>query len=198
MNGILKNKIGKKIFESAFGTAWVKEKVRRFIEHVSKEENILDIGCGSCNIAYLLKKEGYNVIPVDVADMSFFPEVKPIVYDGRKLPFADDAFDTSLLLTVLHHTSSPEALLQEAVRVSNKVIIIEDIYFGVFQQYLTYFADTLVNMGFSKMTYQNKTAVEWRTLFQQMALKPVSFRYDRVLFFFMQATYILKREKDKD
>ena len=84
--------------------------------------------------------------------------------------------------------------MKEAVRVSRQVILIEDIYENIFQQYLTYITDTVVNMGFSHMTYQNKNDKEWKVLFRQMNLCLNSVIYYRVLLFFRQATYVLTKE----
>jgi len=51
-----------------------------------------------------------------------------VVCGGVRLPFADGEFDTVLLLSVLHHAKSPEAVLAEAARVArHRVIVFEDI-----------------------------------------------------------------------
>jgi len=42
----------------------------------------------------------------------------------RNLPFQDGTFDTVVMLDVLEHVYAPEVLLEEAVRVSKKYIII--------------------------------------------------------------------------
>src|SRR5579862_7982188 len=86
-------------------------------------KTIIDVGTGSGYIAFELQKRGYNVTPIDVTNISFIPEIKPIIYDGRKLPFKDKSFDVCLLISVLHHTKNPEAVLEEAIRVSKKIVI---------------------------------------------------------------------------
>ncbi|MCH2440074.1 MAG: class I SAM-dependent methyltransferase [Candidatus Poseidoniia archaeon] len=40
----------------------------------------------------------------------------PVIFDGKQIPFEDDAFDLAIVLTVLHHTSNPEEVLREAMR----------------------------------------------------------------------------------
>jgi SAM-dependent methyltransferase len=48
------------------------------------------------------------------------------VFDGKTLPFSDRTFDTVLFCDVLHHMDSPQAMLQEAVRVARKNVLIKD------------------------------------------------------------------------
>ncbi len=194
MKGVLIGKAGKWIFQTPFGKKWVEEKTQRVLPFLTPGATILDLGCGSGYITRSLREKGWNVTPADVADMSFSEDIQPLVYDGVHLPFPDNHFHTTLLLTVLHHTQNPELVMKEAVRVSRQVILIEDIYENIFQQYLTYITDTVVNMGFSRMTYQNKNDKEWKTLFRQMNLDLNSVIYNRVLLFFRQATYVLTKE----
>ncbi|MBX7242992.1 MAG: class I SAM-dependent methyltransferase [Bacteroidia bacterium] len=193
MKGVLIGKAGKWIFQTTFGKKWTEEKVQRILRFLDSGTTILDLGCGSGNITRALREKGWNVTPADVADVSFHEDVRPVVYDGENLPFPDNHFHTALLLTVLHHTHNPETVLKEAVRVSSQVILIEDIYENIFQQYLTYFTDTIVNMGFSSMTYQNKNDKEWKALFAKSGLNLTAVSYKRVLLFFRQATYILMK-----
>ena len=47
-------------------------------------------------------------------------------FDGKTLPFAEQSFDASLIVDVLHHSDDPEALLGEAVRVSRSLVVIKD------------------------------------------------------------------------
>lgn len=52
-----------------------------------------------------------------------------VSYDGIRLPFVDDAFDTTLMLLTFHHCENPELVLDEAVRVTRqRLIIIESVY----------------------------------------------------------------------
>lgn len=183
---------GKWLFNTRFGKKWTEAKVARFRGWLSPHTKILDIGCGSGGIACILQQEGHIITAIDVADMSYFEEVKPIVYEGEVLPFVDKSFDISLLITVLHHTSHPLTVIQEAMRVSRQIIITEDVYDSLAQQYLTYCTDTIVNMGFSTMTYQNKNDKEWRQLFASLSLELKAVHSQRVLFFFRQNTYLLQ------
>jgi ubiquinone/menaquinone biosynthesis C-methylase UbiE len=52
-----------------------------------------------------------------------------VTYDGILLPFADVAFDTTLVLLVLHHCLKPETVLDEALRVTRcRLIVMESVY----------------------------------------------------------------------
>jgi SAM-dependent methyltransferase len=48
------------------------------------------------------------------------------IFDGKRLPFADEQFDAVLFIDVLHHTDNQMSLLREAVRVSRDSIVIKD------------------------------------------------------------------------
>ena len=118
--------------------------------------------------------------------------LKVEVYDGQKFPFEDKSFDVCQLITMLHHTTNAEELVREAKRVSNRIIIMEDIYEGKFQKYLTWFTDSLVNWEFYGHSHTNLTDAEWRQLFLQNGLELESAEYYRFLLFFKQVTYVLK------
>ncbi|MCK5591854.1 MAG: methyltransferase domain-containing protein, partial [Candidatus Pacebacteria bacterium] len=156
------------------------------------EDNIIDIGAGTCNVCALLKEKGFQIIPLDVQNLSFVKEIKPVIYDGRKIPFEDKSFNTSLILTVLHHTSVPEDIIKEAKRVSQRIIIIEDIYLNTFHKYLTYFVDNLLNFEFSGHPHTNKGDQEWKLLFKELGLKLKEARYRRSFLVFKQAVYYLE------
>ena len=170
-----------------------KFKIQRISEHLSKKDKILDIGTGPGSVCLLLNREGYNLTPVDVIDQTLSSEVKPDIYNGEKLPYKDSSFDTALILTVLHHISNPEEILSEAMRVANKIIIIEDIYSNPIQKYLTFIVDSIVNMEFAGHPHSNKSDTEWKITFNKLGLKLKATRYDRFLLFFRQATYYLEK-----
>ena len=105
----------------------VKVKVAQLSPYLQQGQRILDIGCGNGLLCKKLRKRGFNVLPVDIADNSFLPDVLPVIYNGERLPFNDNEFDTVLLITILHHARNPEIVLAESMRVASKLIIIEEI-----------------------------------------------------------------------
>ena len=181
-----------KFYSSNLGKKWIQNKLKSVLPHLSATQKVLDIGSGNGMITHHLRKKNINTTPVDVANLSILPDVQSIVYDGVHMPFEANSFDTGLLLTVLHHCPDPDIVLQEAARVSQKLVIIEDVYSNPIQQYMTYAMDTLVNFGHSSMTYQNRSDKEWKTTFDRMGFKLVEESSKSVLLFFRQATYVLE------
>jgi SAM-dependent methyltransferase len=52
-----------------------------------------------------------------------------VVYDGRRLPFADGSFDMVVVLLTLHHCAEPERVMDEAIRVARgRVLVTESVY----------------------------------------------------------------------
>ncbi len=181
-----------KFWASSLGKKWISNKLKSVLPHLNPTEKTIDIGCGIGMITHRLRQQNFDCTPLDVAHLSIIESVKPIVYDGLTMPFEPQSFDTALLLTVLHHTPDPIVVLKESRRIAKKIIIIEDIYNNKIQQYLTYAMDSLVNFGFSDMTYQNKSDKEWKMVFEALGLELVAESSRSVLVFFRQATYVLE------
>lgn len=121
---------------------------------------ILDIGMGAgCNLCYL-KQRGHKVTGVDVADLSIYDDLKPVIYDGNRLPFRKDEFEVALLIHVLHHCQSPQAVLAEAKRVAKRVIFIEDTYRNWLERLWVSGHDQIGNWEFKDHPYQ--TMEQWR------------------------------------
>lgn len=169
-------------------------KLDRIEQHLDKEGTILDLGTGNGGLCLELRKRGYTVEPVDVKNISFFDSVSPTIYDGRRLPFEDGHFPTAMIITVLHHTPDPEAVLDEALRVTGKrMIVMEDIYKNPFQKYLTFFTDSLVNLEFAGHPHTNKSDKQWKKVFADRGLKLVACDEFRTLVFFRQVIYVLEK-----
>lgn len=92
-------------------------------------ERLLDLGAGEGYVgAALARRTGFRICSVDVGPFRRAAG-SYVVYDGARLPFADAAFDTTLLLLTLHHCTNPEAVLAEAVRVTrHRLIVTESVY----------------------------------------------------------------------
>jgi 2-polyprenyl-3-methyl-5-hydroxy-6-metoxy-1,4-benzoquinol methylase len=168
-----------------------KIKLRRLLPYLDKKSKILDIGCGNGALALLLKKSGFQIETIDIKNKSAFDEIKPKISDGTNLPYTDKYFETAIMITMLHHTSDPETLINEAKRVAKKLIIIEDIYTNVFQKYLTFAADSINNLEFIGHPHSNKNDTEWKILFKKNNLTIETSEYYQFLIFFKQVTYIL-------
>jgi len=96
------------------------------------QKNVVDVGCGPFTYGYdvTLPRSivGLDMSPEFVRAMSEqYPENLYFVADAKKLPFADQAFDTSLLRFVLHHIPGDTAeLLREVTRITRGHLIIFD------------------------------------------------------------------------
>lgn len=194
LNVIRQVDLVRRFYRSRAGQAWIEKKLTPVLPHLSPTDNCVDIGCGNGLIVEALRTKGFSCEAVDVADLSIVPEVEVTVYDGLHLPYPDQHFDTAMLLTVLHHTPDPIPVLKEAARVARRLILVEDVYNNPIQQYMTYGMDTLVNLGHSAMTYQNKSDAEWRATFEDLRLRLLKCDEQSILLFFQQNTYLLEHQ----
>lgn len=147
--------------------------INRIKPFLEKSDYIIDIGCGSGYISSILKSQGFDVIPVDVADFHGPRLIEPIIYDGVKLPFKNKLFDTALLLMVLHHTPDPEIVFSEAARVAKNIILIETSYMNSINRFITIMADTLGNLRTKAFWKSYKSDSQWKTFFTKYGFKVV-------------------------
>jgi SAM-dependent methyltransferase len=83
---------------------------------------LLDVGCGSKPYAAIFTPhvdeyvglERRGSFELTAAAASGAPDV---YYDGGRMPFEDESFDTILCIQVIEHTPEPQALLEEIARV---------------------------------------------------------------------------------
>lgn len=179
--------VRKAIGETFFGGA-VLNIATQIMPFLKSKDRIIDLGAGTCLITKLLKDKGYDVQAVDIKNNSYYPEIKVRIYDGRYLPFKDNEFDACILKSVLHHTHNPEAVLREAVRVSKKLIIYENVVTNIFQRYYTYLIDCMMNRELIE-PHTNKTDKEWRLLFKRLRLDLVKVMDERAWLFLQNKTY---------
>lgn len=88
---------------------------------------LLDVGCGDALLTASVARAHPEVevrgVDVLVRD---FTHVPVDVFDGRQLPFADDAFDIVMFVDVIHHAEDPAALLREGARVASRALLVKD------------------------------------------------------------------------
>lgn len=176
------------------GRKFVNKKLEKIFAHTQPGQTILDIGSGNGLITKVLREKKYIVTPLDVQEGQYEDSVRPVVYDGKKMPFADQSFDTGILLTILHHTKNQEEIISEAARVCRQLIIMEDIYSTQLQKYYTFFLDSFVNMFYSSCPHTNRTDKEWKSLFAKLNLNLEAVYYKKLLGV-KQVVYLLKGEK---
>jgi ubiquinone/menaquinone biosynthesis C-methylase UbiE len=90
---------------------------------------VLDIGSGLGHNAVAIRERcGCSIAQIDVVDMSAVGP-SPIIFDGRNLPYSDNAFDVGLMLFILQYAAEAEFLLSEARRVIHRrLMIIQSTY----------------------------------------------------------------------
>ncbi|MGK7931722.1 MAG: class I SAM-dependent methyltransferase [Microcystaceae cyanobacterium] len=169
-----------------------RQKFKRLEPWLNRQDLTLELGSGLGTVTHYFRQQGCKIVPLDIQNTSLFSQVKPIIYDGQKIPFDDKVFPNVLLLTVLHHTVDVVSVLCEAKRVGHKIMIIEDIYQNKLQQYLTYTVDSLVNFEFQEHPHNNRTDEEWQKLFERLNLKLVHTEKYSLLLLFQQVIYILE------
>lgn len=81
----------------------------------------LDVGCGKMPYKKLLLENGkiqkYIGLDIETA-LQYDAEVRPdFTWDGQKMPFEDNRFDSAMATEVLEHCPNPEIVLKEIHRV---------------------------------------------------------------------------------
>ncbi|NOZ74139.1 MAG: methyltransferase domain-containing protein, partial [FCB group bacterium] len=133
-------------------------------------ETVVDIGCGTGAISRLLG-QNYRVISLDVRELSLFPGICPLRFDGQRLPIKSQSVDSALFMTVLHHTQNPITLLMEAGRVARQVIVVEDLIRPGWNQRWTGLVDSLLNFEFRNHPHANGSHADWRRIFHALGFR---------------------------
>lgn len=113
---------------------------KRIAEAVSGAARIVDLGCGSCELAYFLAEANQQeVIGVDISDADFpqktqarrtaTGKVRCVKEDAKALSFLDaDSVDAVVSVWALHEMASPVSVLCEARRIlrpGGRALIVE-------------------------------------------------------------------------
>lgn len=160
-----------------------------------KAGKILDVGMGSGTNAGMLLRKGYKVKGVDVADLSMYGDLKATIYDGKEIPYKDKHFDVGIIIHVLHHCQDPIGVLKEAMRVSRRIIFIEDTFRNKLEKMAVSACDSLGNFEFCDHKYLE--VAEWEKQIKSLGWKvmakeewsetiPVNFFYGRYCMFVIE------------
>jgi SAM-dependent methyltransferase len=171
-----------------------------FENHLEGITKLIDIGAGTCRISkYIRENFQVNVVPLDIVDYNK-TDLKLTLYDGKRIPFKDGAFDVALLVFVIHHSDDQEMVLNEAIRVARKLIILEDTPRNPIEVGMWHFWDWLLNLGrdFS-MPHSSRKDEDWLCLFESLGFKLVEKKCFRLGFSFFwsyqQSLYVLERRR---
>lgn len=152
-------------------------RVRVLAEHLAAilptNARVADIGAGDGKLDAALMTlrpdlsiRAFEVLPrPDVA----FP-VEP--FDGKSVPLPDGAVDIALFVDVLHHASDPMALLQEAKRISNAIVIKDHTRNGWLARQTLTAMDWVGNKRFGvSLIYAYWSRREWDEAFNRLRLR---------------------------
>ncbi len=96
------------------------------------------------------------------------------LYDGIHIPFPDKSFDLSFLIVVLHHCDEPLKVIEEAIRVTRKRIIVnESVYLNEanrrFNMFFDWFYNRVLHDGVN-VPYNFNSPEGWEHLFRELGL----------------------------
>lgn len=155
---------------------------------------ILDFGAGRCYIAKRLEKNNAGVTCLDVKDLSQTGK-KVVVYNGKKIPFRDNEFDTALVAYVLHHCEGPIKVLKEVIRVTKgNIVIFEDTKPSLFTNMMDFFSNRLRGV---ETPFEFRTGEKWIAAFKKLNLKIVAVKrnVEREWFYpFVEHTMVVVRK----
>jgi ubiquinone/menaquinone biosynthesis C-methylase UbiE len=140
------------------------------------DSRILDLACGMGYITNNLKSNltaeiwGVDIVDYRTKAIKKNTKFNFILGDAYNLGFANEYFDSVLILVSLHHMFEPGKVIKEALRVlkpNGKLIILEDLIKSKFsiQTIMTLFIDNVINLSFTKNPNSNKTKTQWIDLF---------------------------------
>lgn len=184
------------ILSKAIFTLWLMDARRKHswcAPWMKGQTNLLEIGSGPGSIIKIFRDHGHDVTGLDIADNSFHHSLKPDIYDGINMPYGNNQYDCALILTTLHHTPNPDAIIAEAMRVAKRIIIIEDVYDTSFQTACTKITDSITNMEFFGHPHTNRSDKQWRECFEKLGLTLQYSKIYPLAKIYKQALYILDK-----
>ncbi len=143
---------------------------------------LLDLGAGEGYVtAALRRRTGIWACGVDIGFYQRLP-IPYVIYDGTRLPFDDATFDTTLISLALHHCADPEAVLEEALRVSrSRLVILESVYRNRWERFCLERLDGWLSRyrhgGEMHLPFAFKNAEEWQQLFDMRPLQTLDRRW---------------------
>lgn len=164
------------IFDKRFNPTY-KNKLAEYVASLCEDgSSILDVGCDDGTVADMVMKINPTLRIVGIDIQANRPSKIPRkIYDGKKIPYPDDSFDTVMVLDVLHHTKDILPVLKEINRVTRKNIIIKDhMTYGRFSRGLISFADYISNAPYGiKCAFNFPSSRRWKSYFDQLGLRIV-------------------------
>jgi len=150
-----------------------KRTLKRIEPYIPEKQTILDIGVGVGTVSCNLMRQGHKMVCLDIDNLMIYHDVNLIIYDGIRFPFRDNHFDVALLINSLHHCQQPKPVLQEAVRVAKRIIVIEDTFVHPLEKWIVAISDSLGNLEFYMHNYMSIS--EWKEYLETQKFKIINF-----------------------
>jgi SAM-dependent methyltransferase len=137
---------------------------------------VADVGAGDGDVGRRVAETlDADRVAFDVASAGRGIEPSSIVFDGVKIPAADQSFDVALLSDVLHHAEAPEALLRECLRIAPVVLVKDHFSEGTFGDVVLTAMDVWGNAARGVASPgRYLSALGWRSLFERVQGRPVA------------------------
>lgn len=139
---------------------------KKYRNEVSKGK-ILKVGYGLGYASYFIKLYNKQITNLDVKanKHAILPE-DITLYDGDRIPYNSDEFDTVLCNYTLHHINNPKQVFKEIVRVSSKnIVIVEETYQTLLQK-----IDLVLNCWKTNSKVGQKVHIHWSNYFSSQSL----------------------------
>lgn len=109
--------------------------LRAVAPHLPPGGRLLDVGCGSGDVAAYLSvalRRPVFAVGVDVKPLHLQgapPAIRRVAADARSLPFRDRSFDVVTASLFLHHFDEPElaGVLRELARLARRAVVVSDL-----------------------------------------------------------------------
>lgn len=149
--------------------------VTALARHLPQNSRVLDIGCGSGDIAAAIMQLRPDVT-IEGVDVHVRPGTAiPVrAFDGYSIDAEDGAFDVAMMVDVLHHTDDPARILAEAARVTKQGVVVKDHFRNGFLAGPTLrFMDWVGNASHGvRLPYNYLPREEWKALWRDLDLTP--------------------------
>lgn len=145
---------------------------------LQEHDSLLDIGCGNGDLGQFIKThQRISYHGVDLLNLSSSMPDKDFSFTVSDMPypFEDKSFDAVMAILVLHHFTSPEAGLLEAIRLSkSRILLLEDVPRHSFERQLMKGVDYIGNRLVSSdipLPFNFLNDNQWQQLFEKYNLK---------------------------
>lgn len=125
----------------------------------SKNQTLLDVGCGNGYFLELASKKGFETTGCDIIPNKKFAHSKYAVGSTESLPFEDDTFDIVTCSHTLEHVVHFDKAVEELKRVTKKFLCVtvpcQRPYYYTLDEHIRFFPYQWILEQEMKMTFYN-------------------------------------------